>query len=70
MSVQATSASTSVQSVVASAMQEATETAAVTKAEAAKGDQQAIRKLAAGQPQAVQARVSPEGIGKNVVLTA
>ena len=34
------------------AAQEATETAAVTKAEAAKGDQQAVRKLAREQAQA------------------
>lgn len=69
MSVQATSGSTNIQSVVATAMQEATETAAVTKAEAAKGDQQAIRKLAAGQPQAAPRSASPEGIGKKVDLT-
>ena len=40
---------TTVKSYVASAAQEATETAAQTKAEAAKGDQQAIRKLASQQ---------------------
>lgn len=38
-------------STAASAMQEATENAAVTKQEAAKGDQQAIRKLSREQDQ-------------------
>jgi hypothetical protein len=63
---------------VTAATQEATETAAVTKQEAAKGDQQAIRKLARMQQQNAPAPVeaaaeiqksappsaSPEGVGK------
>jgi hypothetical protein len=70
MNIQATSATAnaSLKSIAATAAQEATETAAVTKAEAAKGDSQAIRKLAA-QQQAVQQSASPEGIGKNIDLT-
>ena len=39
-------------SIIASLVQEATETAAQTKAEAAKGDRQAIQKLARQQAQA------------------
>ena len=72
MNIQATtaSASSSLKSTAASAAQEATETAAVTKAEAAKGDQQAIRKLAAQQQAAPQPSVSPEGVGKSLDLTA
>jgi len=75
MSIQATSGAAAPSAVVAkaatqnSAVQEATETAAVTKAEAAKGDQQAIRKLAM-QQQPSPASVSPEGVGKMFDLTA
>jgi hypothetical protein len=53
----------------ASATQEAMETAQVTKAEAAKGDSQAIRKLAAQQQQSAPPRVSPEGLGQNIDIT-
>ncbi len=56
------------------AVQEAKETAAITRAEAAKGDQQAIRKLAAQKQQQQQQSqapkpVSPEGAGKTVNTT-
>jgi hypothetical protein len=59
----------SLKSIQSNAVQEATETAAVTKAEAVKGDHQAIRKLAA-QQQSAPAPVSPEGVGKALNLTA
>ncbi len=68
----AAAAASASQSLVASAAQEAMESAAQTKAEAAKGDQQAIRKLAAinaknPPPPAVAAQiVSPPGTGKSL----
>jgi hypothetical protein len=78
MSVQATSGSANISLSAVSALkpaqgsaaQEAAETPAVTKAEAAKGDQQAVRKLAAEQQQSAPPRVSPSGVGKNIDLTA
>lgn len=47
---------------VESAAQEARETAAQTKAEAAKGDQQAARKLALTQQQAPKAPITEKGL--------
>ena len=80
MNIQATSGSAnfSLKSVAASAgisqssaAEEAKETASVTRAEAAKGDLQAIRKIASQQQQnPAPARVSPEGVGKAVDLSA
>ena len=74
MSIQAVNANvsavSSLKSIQSNATQEATETAAVTKKEAASGDRQAIRKLAAQQQQAAPAPVSPEGVGKTINLTA
>ena len=73
MNVQAMSSSAglNVKSAVSSAAEEARETASVTKAEAAKGDRQAIRKLETQQQQDTQQpRVSPEGVGKAVDLLA
>jgi hypothetical protein len=70
MNIQATNATvSSLKSVMSNAAQEATETAAVTKKEAASGDQQAIRKLAA-QQQSAPAPVSPEGVGKALNVSA
>jgi hypothetical protein len=70
MNIQATNATvSSLKSVMSNAAQEATETAAVTKKEAASGDRQAIRKLAA-QQQSAPAPVSPEGVGKALNLSA
>ncbi len=60
----------SVKTAQSNAAQEASETEAVTKKEAAKGDQQAIRKLAAQQQQAAPSPASPEGIGKVINLSA
>jgi hypothetical protein len=68
MEIQATASSSSSADVLKAMVQEATETASVTKAEAAKGDQQAIRKLSMQQPQ--HAPVSPEGVGKKTDVTA
>jgi hypothetical protein len=71
MNIQAVNTNlSSISSIQSSAAQEATETAAVTKKEAANGDHQAIRKLAAQQQQAAPAPVSPEGIGKAINITA
>jgi hypothetical protein len=79
MQIQATSGNantnlsvvSSLKTVQSDAAQEALETAAVTKAEATKGDHQAIRKLAAQQIQnPAPAVVSPEGAGKAINLTA
>jgi hypothetical protein len=73
MDIQAVNANassvSSLKSVQSSAAQEATETVAVTKKEAASGDHQAIRKLAA-QQQSAPAPVSPEGVGKALNMTA
>jgi hypothetical protein len=78
MSVQATSGSANISfsavsalsSTQGSAAQEATETPAVTKAEAAKGDQQAVRKLAALQHQQNPAPTSEPGVGNKINLQA
>jgi hypothetical protein len=70
MSIQAVNANvSSLKSIQSNAAQEATETAAVTKKEAASGDRQAIRKLAA-QQQAAPAPATPEGIGKAINVSA
>ena len=57
-----------------SATQEAQETVAITQAEARKGDQQAIRKLArlqASEPQQAEpVATPPAGTGKNINVTA
>lgn len=55
-----------ISSVSTSVAQEAVETAAQTRAEAAKGDQQAARKMAAAQTQVSSAEASqpPEGTGQ------
>ncbi len=70
VNVQAIAAAAMKSSTMTNAAAEATETAAVTQSEASKGDQQAIRKLASMATQAVQPRVSPEGVGKIVDVTA
>jgi hypothetical protein len=79
MNIQATSgnantnlsAVSSLKTIQSNATEEALETAAVTKAEATKGDHQAIRKLATQQQQnPAPAPVSPEGAGKAINLTA
>jgi len=64
------SAVSSLKTTQSNAAQEATETATVTKQEAAKGDQQAVRKLAAQQQQSAPVSASPEGVGKAIDLTA
>jgi hypothetical protein len=56
-------------STAAAAQQEATETEATTKSEAAKGDQQAIKKLAK-EEQAQQAKNSEPGKGEKIDYTA
>ncbi len=58
-----------------SAAQEAQETVAVTKAEAGKGDQQAIRKMtqlqvASGPKKTEPAATPPAGTGGNINMTA
>ncbi len=50
---------TSINSAMRNTVEEATETAAQTKAEAAKGDQQAIRKMAGQQAQEVTSAHQP-----------
>jgi len=79
MNIQATSGNpnmnlssvATVKTVQANAMGEIMETAAATKAEAAKGDHEAIRKLARQQQQnPAPTPVSPEGTGKTINLTA
>jgi hypothetical protein len=73
MNIQAMSANAgfNVKSNVPSAAEESRETAAVIKAEASKGDQHAVRKLASQQQQqSVQPPVSPEGIGKAIDVMA
>jgi|GEM_PF-6749816 len=53
-----------------SAAEEATESASVTRTEASKGDQQAVRKIAAEQQQQSTARVSPTGVGAKLDISA
>ncbi len=52
------------------AAQEATETTTVTKAEASKGDQQAIRRLAASQPTAATETAKPTAVQSGIDLHA